>query len=750
MRVSIRCQLSALIVICTMHTAWSQMTDADFLKANGTVLRNQSGQGDTINLRGTNLGSWLSLEYWMCPLGTGSLDRRTWQATTYDGATQESLQALFDRDLTTGWTSTDVQSGGQYLEIDMQKEVVFNRISFEAGGFTSQYPREYTVEASLNKTNWQTIASGTGTTEDIFIQLPAIYEQRYLRISQTGSDTEAKWSVAELNLYMEDDFHVRNSLSVRFGEDGMDEILDHYQETWITSDDLDRIQAMGMNMVRVPFYWMELMYNDGSIKTNGFTQLDWVIEECNQRNMYVILDMHGGPGGWNGFITSGQAHTNDIWTDKDSQQMAIDIWKAIAARYKGNPTVAAYDLMNEPLSSNQELYPIHGLYNKIYQEVRQIDPDHVISIGAFPGFGFVVGPEYYGWENVLYQAHHYNEDKTNHDSQLGFADWAIRDMANHQHIWQVPILAGEFNFWTFSDVWEYYFNGLNASNISWSNWAYKTKRVDTPKENWGYYDANTNPAPDIHYDTKEEIEAKWSEFGTEQFRTNTELINIVTPHTKAAVSKPRYGHRVWLMSYADRYMTSAGDDPMVCNQSTRELFELVDAGDGKVAFETMDGKYLGIVNGGAQLKANKTSIGETEKFTFVDLGNRKMALMGSNGKFVSAEEASNPMTCNRDYADGWEVFQWGSYAPGVLTVADFVHSDSLIYPNPSTGTIQLKTGFDQYLVEIFDLRGCLRMALADSKDGDWVDISSLESGTYVVKISSANTVVNKKLVVGIQ
>ncbi|WNH09081.1 cellulase family glycosylhydrolase [Thalassobellus suaedae] len=62
-----------------------------------------------------------------------------------------------------------------------------------------------------------------------------------------------------------------------------------------------------MNMVRVPFYWMEIMYNDGTIKPQGFDQLDWVIAECNSRNMYVILDLHGAPGGMNGFITSGKS-----------------------------------------------------------------------------------------------------------------------------------------------------------------------------------------------------------------------------------------------------------------------------------------------------------------------------------------------------------------------------------------------------------------------------------------------------------
>jgi hypothetical protein len=39
----------------------------DFLKTCGTNIRNQSGKGDKIYLRGTNAGGWLVQESWMCP-----------------------------------------------------------------------------------------------------------------------------------------------------------------------------------------------------------------------------------------------------------------------------------------------------------------------------------------------------------------------------------------------------------------------------------------------------------------------------------------------------------------------------------------------------------------------------------------------------------------------------------------------------------------------------------------------------------
>ena len=40
----------------------SAHTSGDFLKTDGTVIRNQSGTGEIVNLRGTNLGGWMLQE----------------------------------------------------------------------------------------------------------------------------------------------------------------------------------------------------------------------------------------------------------------------------------------------------------------------------------------------------------------------------------------------------------------------------------------------------------------------------------------------------------------------------------------------------------------------------------------------------------------------------------------------------------------------------------------------------------------
>jgi hypothetical protein len=748
-----------LILICLMtftgYLNAQALTATDFLKANGTVLRKNSGTGNIVNLRGTNLGSWLSMEYWMGPLGTGSLNRSQWVASASSTYVGTNLQNVFDRNLTTRWSSGAAQIPNQYFIVDLGKNSIFNRISFEAAGFTGDYARGYKIEVSEDGTSWETAATGTSTTENVFVQLPNIYFKRYVKITQTGTAQNNYWSIAEFNLYMEDDIAVRNCLYDRFGVSGADSLLNSFQNTWITTTDLTNIKNMGMNMVRVPFYWMEVMNNDGTIKTNGFTELDWVISQCTSRGIYVILDLHGAPGGINGFITSGQAYTNNYWTDTTSQQMTINLWKAVANRYKTNPGVAAYDLLNEPLSSNQTLYPISQFYNTLYQQVRTIDPDHIISIGAFPGFSFVEPPSTYGWTNVIYQVHNYNEDKLNYSSQNGFIDAILLDIANHQNNWNVPVLAGEFNFWNFPDLWQKYIRGLNALNASWSNWAYKVKRVDSPVENWGYYQGNTNSAPDIHYDSSATIQSKWSMFSTSNFTANTTLINIVTPLTAVAVSVPPIGKTIWLKGNNDRYVSTEGNNnPMTCNRTTYsgwELFQVVDAGGGKIALKGSNNLYVSSENGASSMICNKTTIGAWESFTFINVGDWKVALKGNNGKYVCSMNGTSPVICDKSEIAAWESFTWGDSSTSKLSNSkkkvDDVDNENFIYPNPASGSIQIKSGLNEYRISIYNSLGAMVKSIEKSHDSEIVNIGQLATGVYSVKIVGEGKTIVKKIII---
>src|SRR5438270_13879790 len=108
---------------------------------------------------------------------------------------------------------------------------------------------------------------------------------------------------------LKDALSARQTLISRFKESMADELIAAYEEAWITEQDLDNIAELGMNVVRVPFWYPNLLKDDGTWRTNAFDRLDWVVSKAWQRGIYTILDLHGAPGGQSKEQTTGAIRT---------------------------------------------------------------------------------------------------------------------------------------------------------------------------------------------------------------------------------------------------------------------------------------------------------------------------------------------------------------------------------------------------------------------------------------------------------
>ena len=244
-----------------------------------------------------------------------------------------------------------------------------------------------------------------------------------------------------------DEFGLRQTLAGRFGQPTADRLVDAYEDAWITTDDLDRIRGLGLNAVRVPFWYRTVEAEDGTWRPDAFRRLDWVVAEAGRRGLYVVLDLHGVPGGQNKSDNSGRARERPtFWTDPADRRRTAEIWRRVAGRFRGNPAVAAYDLLNEPIAvpSRDALW---AEYDQLYRVIRAADPDHTVSVEACAGswtWDELPPPSRFGWRNVLYQTHSY--------------EWAWNDLAKqeaavarqvamvHAHAgWDVPGYVGEFN-----------------------------------------------------------------------------------------------------------------------------------------------------------------------------------------------------------------------------------------------------------------------------------------------------------------
>lgn len=362
-------------------------------------------------------------------------------------------------------------------------------------------------------------------------------------------------------------------LANRFGEDGMNRLLDVYEDNWVTELDFKRIKDLGLNCVRIPFTYMNLTnpikkvgdkyertpYDELTVDESKFARLDWAIEMCKKYSLYAILDMHGAVGS-----QSGNDHTGDIaypdggrlWGEDEIGEICRaktkEIWVAIANRYKNEPTVAVYDLMNEPgikKNGNQTTTTrTHAYFDELYKAIREVDKNHIISVESCWTSFDLPDPAKYGWENVIYQYHHYNW------ASAGVANatyYGLQITANNLATkkYNVPILIGEFNVWPDSHEDKVNATGRESSQteeqawdgvmelycgLGWNFTTWNFKHA-AKHSSWGlfnYDDAVEGMGEQADYKTMSEdkIAKIWARHNSQNYVVNTSLTNCITPH----------------------------------------------------------------------------------------------------------------------------------------------------------------------------------------------------------------------------
>lgn len=344
--------------------------------------------------------------------------------------------------------------------------------------------------------------------------------------------------------YQTDTLETNMTLYARFGEEAAEELIDVYEDNWITEADFANVKRLGLNTVRIPFTYMniyrylsaeanadgtydvELLHPDEfTLRDDAFARLDRALELCEKYGLYAILDLHGAVGSQNGKDHSGDTRLTDLYEDSELGEAyrakTAELWGLVAEHFAGDPYVAGYDLLNEPEgASGEEQW---DYYDVLYDAVREKDGDHIIFIEAVWDARALPSPSSYEWTNVVYEYHHYNWEGQYEMPNAQF-------YAQKQYFGArpgVPALVGEFNAWgdarfgegsTQTDleanegVLEFY----NGEGWHWTTWTYKVTGNGSPS-NWGLYNSAENAAKaDPAKDSYENILAVWSSCGTEE------------------------------------------------------------------------------------------------------------------------------------------------------------------------------------------------------------------------------------------
>lgn len=349
-------------------------------------------------------------------------------------------------------------------------------------------------------------------------------------------------------------------LGKRFGEEKKQELIRTYRTHFFTERDVQRIAELGMNSIRVPIWWRAVTQPEYG---GDIAYLDNLIEWCRKAGVYVIIDLQGAPGGQaeESANVGEPAHGGALWRDQKNKDMTVEWWSFIAERYRDEPVVAMYDLLNEG-TATPRYDDLVDLYDRLYREIRKVDPSHILVMEDVWGFHRLPRASDMGWSNVVYSFHVYAREM---ESAL---EGAMRELAafNRTALYHgLPIYVGEFNtiqmkkggadgFLLWRNVFEYY-------GWSWNFWTWK-KIEENRTINWGacgFYE--TPPIPDLLNDPFERIRECFKKMESSHSQEHPMLVAALrapTPWNDDSTIEPPAPHAK-LLTLRTAYILPFGD-----------------------------------------------------------------------------------------------------------------------------------------------------------------------------------------------
>ncbi|QDU71026.1 cellulase family glycosylhydrolase [Mucisphaera calidilacus] len=380
------------------------------------------------------------------------------------------------------------------------------------------------------------------------------------------------WMLAIDHGQFRDQYDFEENLSRRFGRPERERLMDLYRENWIKPRDFAIIKSFGFNTVRLPFNYRLLQDDERpfALRKDAFEWLDRGIEMAEAEGLYVILDMHGVPGGQSVDHPTGRVEQNKLWENPVYADRTAWLWRQIADRYRDRASVAGYDVINEPYADfNTDIRPqLKAVFGKIYDAIREVDERHIVFAPAplWGGHAFYGSPEENGWTQVAFTEHHYPGLFGDSPTKQSHGRFVYRELPEkHAFIERVrvPMFIGEWNpvFESLGggDLMRRYFDIYESYGWAAAMWSYKIlhREGGVVRDNW-YMVSNAKTLHQLDFKTApiEEIEDYFRWFGSMEYvidepmrtalvRENPIYVDLPMPAPPMAEPPHRDALEVW-------------------------------------------------------------------------------------------------------------------------------------------------------------------------------------------------------------
>lgn len=313
------------------------------------------------------------------------------------------------------------------------------------------------------------------------------------------------------------------------GHDAMLRIRERYRESWITNDDFARIRAAGFNSVRLPILSSLVDEPATAFCRSGLAWIHTAVNLARANGLYVVLDLHGAPGGQSNADHTGQVNQNQLWYGWKNIPNLEAVWKQLAAEFKGDIAVPMFDILNEPMGAYNNAVQ-YIVFDRAIRSIRTVDPDKIVIVeDGYHGLGDSPNPDGPGWTSVAYSVHQYNFGAKVAQDQIDALNSNV-SWWQQLIVWRdSPMYLGEFSAEPYGtpDTVKAMISIMEKQNWSWATWTYKTMAPGGPMGMWGLYSYPTSVEP-IHpfTDSEKAMTAKLVEVSTSKMTNPPGLLEM--------------------------------------------------------------------------------------------------------------------------------------------------------------------------------------------------------------------------------
>lgn len=287
---------------------------------------------------------------------------------------------------------------------------------------------------------------------------------------------------------------MKRTIREAFGHKIEEDFFSRYYNSFIAEEDFVFLKEIGVNLLRVPFHY-HLFIDDQApekIKNSGFFIFDRLMEFSRKYQIFILPDLHSVPGGQNpDWHSDNQTGYPQFWHYKVFRTQMVELWKVFAERYKNEPYLLGYDVLNEPFLIPKD-DQINEFYFEVTEAIRQVDQNHILFIeGDFFAMDFSCIHEIYDEQTAL-TFHYYPtvwhpdllKKEMDRMERKQMFESVFLNLIKIRDAFERPILCGEagydidredimFTIGLVEDTLELF----EKHKVSWTLWSYKDAQL---------------------------------------------------------------------------------------------------------------------------------------------------------------------------------------------------------------------------------------------------------------------------------